>query len=636
MAMLPLVEEDIPEFLLKRNNIAFCNNLRLRGKNKTTLILTRTLKFYEFRKKELLHYIDLSGTCLKSVANELQSYDGPISSFLIPEDLATTSNESICYTMLRDAEGLPLSLGKYVWQGEHVYVLLRCWQILIVLRRPTLHGANFELKAEYNNVQDYRIVRAEIEYQAQVELQFTNGKRKCTNFEDGSNAVTKLDTHVDYSSKTLERLGQRVNEARAEFNLQRANTQQDFQRVRDLETFGAPGLRSPLLEEKQLLSRCGDVWTRVCGDYLVLGTLLANSAGTNRLSIARAVRPLLKLEPTEGRESCQGYNYAYRLYELPPARDGQPPEDYDELAQFWANQQQEQRARRLDWRALTKPQVMPECTAVLLVRLQLQDLLLLERLQLLALYELLNSDGRSSSSRQLFVATIDVCQLLKEHCQHAPSFAPSSMHQDFLAIVMTQTAHCGLNLKFRDPQACKEFEQLLVSSLGFEAFQNKCDNNGVKEDDMATQLFDVTRLDFNHGRDNESSNSSCQNIFYNRQPLSQWCGTLLLHDEAGEEWQIYSRSEAMLCLLLRLLLRDMLQLHCNVTLIRLKNECSTPEATALHFEAALRDELHAWQLSLQETNDTKELISRQTHLLDRQLVTDLIVQEIKSQSPTEA
>lgn len=457
--MSPLVEQDVPEFLLQRDTIAYCSQLHVR-KSKSSLVLGRNLKFYEFRKKELLHHIDLMETSLQQLATKLKSYNGPLSRFLIRDDVADSSGDATSYSMLHVPEELPLSIGKYVWLGEHIYVLLQCWQKLLVLRRPDEQGASFQLIAQHDNLNEYKLVRGPIRYQAYVELQFTNGKRLRTNFQGSEVPESPLTGSGSGTVAGFKRLMQRVHCARAELHSQRSQTQLDFVQSRELQAFGVPGQRSLLLEEKQLLRRCGDIWTRICGDSLVLGTLLTNTAGTSCNSTLHALRPLLRLP------HGSGLNYVHRLYELPLQADGQPPEDYDKLAQFWAMQQQ-QSGNSLGWLpASCVDQLPPERSAVLLVRLQLEDLLMLDSIQLLALYEL---QGECKRQLQLHIASINVAAVLQQQELHVPSFAPHTLHQDFLAVIMTQAAHCALRLVFQGVEQQTQFEQLLLTKLNFVA-----------------------------------------------------------------------------------------------------------------------------------------------------------------------
>ncbi|KAM8720085.1 hypothetical protein ACLKA7_006179 [Drosophila subpalustris] len=617
--MLPHIEEDVPEFLLQRNTVAYCSQLHVK-RTKSSLLLSRNLRFYEFRKKELVHHVDLKSTCLQKLAKELQAYSGPISSFLIRDDVADVSGDSTSYSMLHAAEELPLSIGKFVWLGEHIYVLLKCWQTLLVLQRPSEHGGSFKLIAQHDNVEEYRLVRGPIKYQAYVELHFSNGKRQRTNFQTAATGeVAALGTTAACSAAGFQRLLQRVHGARAELHTQRALTHQDFVRARDLNAFGAPGQRSPLLEEKQLLRRCGDVWTRICGNSLVLGTLLSNSAGSNRPSILHALRPLVRLP------SGDGLNFTHRLYELPLQADCQPPEDYDELAQFWACQ--EQHSTSISWRLATNnAQLPPERSAVLLVRLQLEDLLKLEeQLQLLALYEI---HGEFKRQLQLQLISLNVTELLEQPELHVPSFKPQTLHQDFLAVIMTQTAHCPLRLQFQSVAEQRQFEQLLESKLGLTGTTVK------QESQHAFQPLDEE--DFAFGNNCSSSSSSkhprinLQRIFYN--PQTQ---LLMLHNDPDQHWHIYAHSQSELCLLLRRLLRDLLQLHCNVTLLELhKDECSVPGNAALLLESALRDELQArsqlLQLQPPRTQLTANEALKRVHQLE--MSSDLLVTVINSQN----
>ncbi|EDW75150.1 uncharacterized protein Dwil_GK19854 [Drosophila willistoni] len=626
--MLPLLmEDDIPEFLLQRSSIAYGNTLHLqvgRQRLRSTLVLCRNLKFYEFRKKELLHHIDLGSDNeieeTKELQRQLENYKGPLSSFLIREDLDQyKSNEamgSLNYSMLQAVEDQPIEIGKYVWLGDHVYVLIRCWATLIVLLRPVQHGAKFELMAIHRNFKDYQLVNGPVQYQAYVQLNFRNGKRLLTNFESpdkldvlASSSSCRLPRDRDSSDDNFKSLLLQVHELRCQLSAQLSQTLMDMTRAQDLQAFGVPGQRSLLLDEKQILRRFGDIWTRVCpGDRLVIGCMLANISGTQRLSIIHNVQPVLQLAKVGQNGGGISWTLDYRLYELPRQPNGQPPEDYNELAQFWSCQEQEQQySHLLNWRPISasissslfchQNQLMPECNAVLVICLQLADLLEVEKLELLVSYEV----GLKGSSRQLHVSTIDVASLLSQPELHAPSFKSESLHQDFLAVIMSQPAQCALCLEFLPDQKQQvgKFEQLLVSSLGFELSNNhkatvdrdpaECETNFL--DDIICS--DNSSVFDHHSRSDEDS---VQRIFYNRQSTSQWCGLLLIRRQ-DHLWHMYAQSFSKIRLFLYRLQRDLLQLNCNLSLLELDDQFNGLSAfeAAIHLEATLRVELNIWR-----------------------------------------
>lgn len=153
------------------------------------------------------------------------------------------------------------------------------------------------------------------------------------------------------------------------------------------------------------------------------------------------------------------------------------------------------------------------------------------------------------------------------------------------------------------------------------------------------QLLEDTCLaeDFAFGNNsgpgrNDSSSSTVHRIFYNCQTQ-----LLLLRNDPDQYWHIYAGSQTQLCLLLRRLLRDLLQLHCNVSLLELHEDlCSVPANAALLLESALRDELQAKSELLQLQSPQTELWAnslRRVHQLE--LSTDLMVADIKSQAQLE-
>nr|ACN94065.1 unknown [Drosophila melanogaster] len=605
--MLPFVQENVPEMLLQPARLAFCANLHV-GRPRddpTTLVLARNLKFYEFRRKDLVHYIDLKVTKLKQIATQLEAYDGPVCPFLSKQE---PTDEKVDWSMLDPPEDLPLKFGKFVWQREGIYLLIQCWKHLVVLKRPKDHGANFELVADHKDVVDYQMVEGPIPFQAVVELEFGNGKRQRCDFqEDFLNEEPSTSKNAGLPAKDFENLLQEVHRAQAELDSQRMQNQKEFAHVQDLLYFGTPGQRSLLLEEKQPLRRLGDVWTRICGDYFVCGTLLVNITGTNRLTIVKELYPIVVIEPHTD------FSVEHRLYELPLQADGQPPEDYDQLAQFWACQ--DQHSRRLKWRPVEKERILPpERSAAMVVSLRLVDLLEAEKLILMATYEM----GEDASPRQIHLNTFDVKKLLDKTESLAPTFSPATLHQDFLAVIMTHTARCSLKLEFQSAQDCTTFEQLLVSTLQFQLIQAQEANKEPTSD-----LLD----DSEPGSHFQSSNIAAdpvQRIFYNRQPQSQWCDTLLLRDDPGKHWHVYARTDDRLRLLLHRLTRDLLQLHCNLNVLEVAEHNMSPADMEMELLNSLFEEMDAWKVLSEPAASVEQRREQLTQLHKAQMASDVL------------
>ncbi|XP_037727659.1 uncharacterized protein LOC119558319 [Drosophila subpulchrella] len=626
--MLAAIQENVPEMVMQRSRMAFCHNLHLGRQHDrfnfgSTLVLARNLKFYEFRRKELVHHIDLRDTKLQEVASQLEGYDGPMCPFL-PN---TESRDRLESSMLQDPEELPIKLGKYAFQREDIYLLIHCWKHLIVLRRPKEHGANFELVAQHRDVLSFQMAPGPIPYQAVVELHFRNGKRErcdfqkpCEEEEEEEQPSTSKEAYAPAAD--LEARLQEVHSLRAELASQRAQTQKEFALAEDLFLFGPPGERSLLLEEKQPLRRLGDVWTRISGDYLVCGTVLVNIAGGHRLTIAKEVYPLVFLEPHI--DFCM----EHRLYELPLLPNGQPPEEYDQMAQFWACQ--DQHTMRLKWRPVRKPrQVPPESSVAMVVRLRLVDLLHAEKLELMVQYEVGATAEKNACPRQLHLISFDVKKLLDATESLAPTFSPKTLHQDFLAVIMTHQAHCSLKLVFQAAEDCTTFEQQLVSKLQFELIEAQ-----EPEKEQKSDLLDDSCPDspFQSSTADAAAANPVQRIFYNRQPLSQWCGTLLLRDDPGEQWHVYAQTDDRLRLLMHRLMRDLLLLHCNLTYLRV-NEPNLSVADAnLELEKSLQEELEAWKVVLKPAASVEERRKQLTHLYKVQMASDVLASLILSKT----
>lgn len=130
-----------------------------------------------------------------------------------------------------------------------------------------------------------------------------------------------------------------------------------------------------------------------------------------------------------------------------------------------------------------------------------------------------------------------------------------------------------------------------------------------------------------------------QRIFYNRKPHFQWFGILILRDDPGHYWHIYAQTETRLKLLVQHLKRDLLLLHCNVSVLEI-NECITePDNIALELEASLREELLAWKELLDENNqdydydeDVERYKLKLSHIHKLQLASDVLATMLKKQN----
>jgi len=110
--------------------------------------------------------------------------------------------------------------------------------------------------------------------------------------------------------------------------------------------------------------------------------------------------------------------------------------------------------------------------------------------------------------------------------------------------------------------------------------------------------------------------------------MSQWCGTLLLRDDPGEQWHVYAQTDDRLRLFMHRLMRDLLLLHCNLTYLGV-NEPNLSVADAnLELEKSLQEELEAWKVVLKPAASVEERRKQLTHLYKVQMASDVLAQMI--------
>lgn len=95
---------------------------------------------------------------------------------------------------------------------------------------------------------------------------------------------------------------------------------------------------------------------------------------------------------------------------------------------------------------------------------------------------------------------------------------------------------------------------------------------------------------------------------------------------------MYAPTEPRLRLLLHRLMRDLLQLHCNLSVLEVSEHTRTPSDAALELEASLGEELQAWTELLQAQEHRLE---QRQHIHQLQMASDVLATVIKSQNAQE-
>ncbi|KAM7346576.1 uncharacterized protein ACRADG_006452 [Cochliomyia hominivorax] len=579
--MYPSVAREIPKFI--EEYLVFCDCFIDIKRQKTCWVLTKNLKFFEFCKKQLVASIDLQTTCLTKIRNDIQNYNGPKGKWYEASNITHP-------TTLEDSKNL-ISMGKYVFHALNilkVYILIQCWDKCIVLwRLPDYKG--FQIKAEYEDILSYRIVHGSLKYCAEIEFTFKNHNTLKTDFEEKlENSSADLDSKQIEMSQLLER----IRSAKTELQLHNSITAQAFHKVQNILTMGQPFLRSFKLEEKQILSRCGDIWKRFTPhEDLVIGVPLVNQCSAPNLCIIRNLTPILQGDETPNK--C--IQLEYRIFQLKLKFD-----QLDDVASFLESEDEELQGGI--WYSNSEMKIIPESFVVLLIKLKLCQIIHLKQSPLFLNYEVVKYLENVSESDtftmplQLFLQNLDFHKLLFEErssCQL--KFLPHTLHQDFLTIAMT-SQQTDIKIIFGDNKDLEVFEYYLQKNLEF--------------------------LNPKSSLDKYPDNIMFHVVFYNNNPSSLWFGSLVLRmkDVTEEDnghyatrWKIYCQNSDKTLFFIKTLLNDFLTLQCNIISITNNHNDQNKTKQVIEFENALRQELQQMQKILDQRKKSK---SNQKYLED--------------------
>uniref|UniRef100_A0A1B0AX57 Uncharacterized protein n=1 Tax=Glossina palpalis gambiensis TaxID=67801 RepID=A0A1B0AX57_9MUSC len=585
--MLTRIKNEIPDFII--DYLVYSDIFVDYSKQKTCLVLTKNLKFFEYKQKQLVASIDLGHTCLHKVLNKLKNYTGPKCKRLkgSASDEPTSSTQTPSYSLM--------------------------------------DGISFD---EYEGVLSFRLVHGPIKYCPVLEIKFANGRLLKTDFQESVKRNTAnefVEQHLNDSE--FKQLMDNIRSAKTELQLHQSITGRTFRQLHNKLTFGVPYIRSLKLEEKQLLSRCGDIWKRfTLHDHLVIGVPVVNQSSPPYLTILRNLQPLIQFEPSESRIlHCE-----YRLYQLKRTF-----EELDSIEAFLETEDVQLQANV--WLPEQHLQLLPDSFAILLIKFQLSDIINLNRCPLILTYEIVKDfpltphedNSKETYPLQLVLDTLDFYRILNEQRQkYEISFNTKTLNQDFLAIAMT-SMETVLSFTFCNQYDLDTFSRLIKEKYDFDS----CPNNR-REHEMKT--------DHDEEEAEAKTSLSTASIFYNRKPQSLWFGCLVLYhcsptrtDKSNHletVWKFYHIHVEKAVMFLKLLFTDLVNGNCNILKVERSPE-KVPKNSLMEFENALRLELDALRNFLsakaEEFSNTQLQLSKNFFKL--QLHTDLVLQNVNAE-----
>ncbi|XP_036318766.1 uncharacterized protein LOC118733475 [Rhagoletis pomonella] len=592
------LQDGIPDFL--RDQFVFSDTM-LVGHKRHCFILARNLKFYEFCQKQLVNSTELRETCLKKVANDVRDYKGPRGKCF--KSRGTRNRHTMGSTEkpagLMETSDLQTSV---VFEEEPV-------TNLVVIALP-----NHAFVAEFERVTNFRIVHGKALFEAVIEILFENGTTQCSNFQKSAELLEgPAARNIVSDRNSLKQLLERVRFSKSELQLHRSTTQKEFDALRDQEMFGCNYIRSDQLEEKPMLSRCGDIWIRFVGNNMVFGVPLVNNCSKHNLIILKNLKPILKINDF----AVDNIIYKYRLYQLRLNF-----ENLETMESFFQTEDEDLRLHTQVWNNSELPQLLPASFAVVLVVIKTTQLLLLENCPLFLYFEiekeLPNCQGRPVTTgvyeQHLFLKNLNISHILINRQKYQLSFSSPCIHQDFLANALI-SKEATIHIKFLSVHNALIFEQLIAEKLNF---------NTVKRDLTSSEY------EMNHTKDVDdklTQNQYVSSIYFNKDQMSLWFGSMIIKinsDADGEDeqtWKFYLQNKEKAFICLKMLFSEITMVNCKIKNMEyLGNKQENTEGSFFNIKKALFDELEGLKHLNESINNTRR----------RQILEELMKNQISS------
>ncbi|XP_037936777.1 uncharacterized protein LOC119670551, partial [Teleopsis dalmanni] len=622
---------EVPFFL--NEQVVYLDKIIINAQ-KSCLILTRNLRFYEYQQKQLIQTIDLSRTCLSKIENQIKTYEGPKQKYTFTiqksenkSDTSDSDTEEIVCEPHKDE--CFITFGKYIFNNFNlfkVYIIIKCWDKFIVLEK-NLDSKGFRFIAEYENVKSYSLARSNVLYQEVVKITFTNGETILSDFQETVKDIAEKNDESNTLKNEFKDILNSINDKQQELHILKRRTNEQFVDLLKDKRFGSNFLIMFHLDDKQMITRCGDVWFRfTLTDECVIGISLLNTCNTSTLTILKNIRPILN---THAKSSS--IEFYYCLYELKRNFD-----DIETLEAFF--QSEDDNVEANIWTPNEQQQLSPETFGVLLIKLNISQLITLENVGLFILFEIekdlqfyndLPSDPQVCE-QQMFITDININDLLRKRPECEILFKSKTMHQDFLATAFT-SFETKLLFDFNEKSDVDIFERLLSKIFQVEVIKRAGTSEIPIEQDTQNFAMEVDEKDvsvemrFPH------------KLFYNKTRHSLWYGLLILkvaaECEKDEEnlkiqWKFYLQNSEKSLLFFKTLFNEIDFTNCNIQAIE---EISIKQSAVnvKNFEHAIRKELKAVNDFISNKNET-ETENFVAHLTKLQLETDLLAQDLQA------
>ncbi|XP_055912804.1 uncharacterized protein LOC129946583 [Eupeodes corollae] len=586
----------LPHFI--EDKLIHSCNLNISRKQRSKLALIRNLQFYEVYNKQTINSIDLQHTVLHKIQYKFDSIE--------PETNGTSTQAS---DIMASSKTCPnqnngdIVFGKYIYLNRNdkiVYIIIKCWNYMVVIKR-TPEG--FCLQAEFEDVMSFQVSKLN-KYQTQVSISFLHkGESIDTSFQDGIETLTAAELPTaDVYRKMIEK----IKKQKSELLVHKTISRKEFSKLKSTQLFGCNILRTPRLDELQILSKCGNSWIKLtANDAVIIGVPIVNNC-SSRLTILRNFRAVLL--------GAGDLTHSFQLYQLNKSFC-----DIQNIQSFFNDSDSdEKQSSNSSWRQCLDVNLLPETFVVLILKLKIQEFFESSAVNvpLFVFYDVRTHN--KTLNQKCFLTTIffrdifsnNSCRLL---------FDEKNLHRDLLTVIAS-SYETQIRLEYAVSGVA--FEDYLCQKLGFykiPANQNFSEAMNVDgEDDDDNVDFPIKR----------------KIIFFNKNSDSFWHGTLLeiSHiNETSAYIRIFTKSQEKSKILLKLLRLD-LKAICGIK--DLHNNVKSLSIKLIELEAALREEfcccLETYSNSAMKIDriDINKKQSLHNHLHSKQLKTDLLFKDL--------
>ncbi|XP_055840873.1 uncharacterized protein LOC129908435 [Episyrphus balteatus] len=589
----------LPHFI--EDKLIHSCNLNISRNQRSKLALLQNLQFYELHQKRIINLIDLQQTVLSKIQYKFDSIELDVNGTTISQASDIFAASKTCPTRVVGG----IMFGKYIYQNKSetiVYILIKCWNSMVVIKRDS---EGFQLQAEYEDVKTFHVSKGS-NYQVDISISFLNNScTEITNFQERSKTSFPIELP---SSDVYRKMIDRIKIQKSELLVHQTITRKEFAKLKNTQLFGSNILRTPLLEEMQILSKCGNSWIKLtANDDVVIGIPIVNNC-SSRLTILRNFRAVL--------QDTTNLTYTFKMYQLNKSFS-----DLENIEEFFNDSEYNDKySTNCSWRECLDLSLRPEAFTILVLKLKINELFFepdVVKIPLFVFYDICTSNR--TFNQKCFITTLSLRDIFSNQLCRL-KFDETNLHRDLLTVI---SSSYKTEVRLEYVVTGTAFEDFLCKKLGFYAISQN-----------ANSLSDAMNVD---GQDDEIDDVIKKKlIFYNKNQDSVWHGTLLEISHINEslaDVNFFTKTYEKSKVLLKQLRID---LKASLGIKDVQENIRTLSTKLIEFEAALRDEclscLETYSKSAmkkdREDIDKKKKIHNNLHM--KQLKTDLLFKDLLS------